>query len=64
MTRLVRRYEVITTLAVIGALAILAWFLRAIGLRNINVEFEGHSPLWRLKKSFRKDEEPPKQLNK
>lgn len=49
------------TLAVIGGLAILSWFIRAIGLRRINVEFDRSQALFRRRTI--KNEKPPKQLN-
>jgi hypothetical protein len=52
------------TLAVIGALAILAWFIRALGLKHISVEFEGKPISWRTTRSVEENEKPPKQLNK
>jgi len=52
----------LTTLAVIGALAILAWFVRAIGLRRIRFDFDGKPIRFRAHRSL-KDEKPPKQLN-
>jgi hypothetical protein len=63
--RLSRRHEevhMLTTLAVIGALAILAWFVRAIGLRRIRFDFDGKPIRFRAHRSL-KDEKPPKQLN-
>ncbi len=49
------------TLAVIGALALLAWFLRSVGLKEINVKFEGKSISLRTNRRL-KDERPPNQL--
>ena len=51
------------TLAVIGVLAILVSFVRAIGLKRINVEFDNKPPIWRSK-GLKRNENPPKQLNK
>jgi hypothetical protein len=52
----------ITTLAVIGALAILACFIRALGLKHINLEFESKPVNLHIHRG-KADEEPPKQLN-
>jgi hypothetical protein len=54
----------LVTLAAIGVLAILAWFIRAIGLRRINVEFDGKPFVFRTSRNLEENEKPPKQLNK
>jgi hypothetical protein len=56
--------EMLVTLAAIGVLAILAWFIRAIGLRRINVEFERKPLVFRTSRNLEENEKPPKQLNK
>jgi hypothetical protein len=50
------------TLAVIGALAVLVVFLRAIGLKQIRLDFERKPIKVRTNRSL-KNEKPPKQLN-
>ena len=54
----------LVTLAAIGVLAILAWFIRAIGLSRINIEFQGKPLVIRTSRSLEENEKPPKQLNK
>ena len=49
------------TLAVIGALSLLAWFLRSIGLKEIKVKFDSKPISFRTNRSL-KDERPPNQL--
>lgn len=49
------------TLAVIGALTLLAWFLRSIGLKEINVKFESKPISFHTNRSL-KDERPPNRL--
>jgi len=52
------------TLAVIGAVALLVCFIRALGLRRINLEFDRQPVAWRVFKGVSENEKPPKQLNK
>ncbi len=51
-------------LAGIGVLALLAWFIRAIGLKSINLKFDNKPINWRTGRSLNQDEKPPKQLSK
>jgi hypothetical protein len=53
-----------TTLAVIGALAIVVWFIRAIGLKEINIVLDGKPLFFRTRRTIAENEKPPKQLNK
>lgn len=50
------------TLAVIGALTILGWFIRSIGLTQISLKFDSKPISFRMNRSL-KDEKPPKQLD-
>lgn len=54
----------LVTLAVIGALALFVLFVRALGLKRINIEFDRDLPVWRVFKGVGENEKPPKQLNK
>lgn len=49
-------------LAAIGVLALLAWFIRAIGLKSVSLKFDSKPVAWRTNRSL-KSEKPPKQLN-
>ena len=53
----------LVTLAVIGAFALFVCFVRALGLKRINIEFGRDLPGWRVFKSVKENEKPPKQLN-
>jgi hypothetical protein len=53
----------LVTLAVIGGLAIIVVFIRALGLKRISVEFDGNRQLFRRNGQL-EDEKAPKQLNK
>ena len=53
--------EMLITLAVIGALALLAWFLKSIGLKEVSVKFESKPTTFRMNRSLT-DEKPPKEL--
>ena len=55
--------DMLVTLAVIGALAIIAWFIRALGLKRISVEFSDRQQLI-TRNELLENEDPPKQLNK
>ena len=48
-------------LAIIGALALLVWFIRSIGLKRISLEFEP-KPVIQINRQV-KDAEPPNQLH-
>jgi hypothetical protein len=50
------------TLAVIGALAVFVCFIRALGLKRINVEFDRGPINWPIPKSVKDNENRPKQL--
>jgi hypothetical protein len=50
-------------LAAIGGLAVIAWFLQAIGLKRINLEFENKSLRLPTTELLKSREKPPKELN-
>jgi hypothetical protein len=52
----------LVTLAVIGALAVFVCFIRALGLKRINVEFDRDPINWRVFKSVKANDKQPKQL--
>jgi hypothetical protein len=58
-----RLNDMLVTLAVIGGLAIIVVFIRALGLKRISVEFDGNRQLFRRNDQL-EDEKAPKQLNK
>jgi hypothetical protein len=54
----------LVTLAVIGALALFVCFIRALGLKRINLEFDRDPPVGACSRESGENEKRPKQLNK